>query len=591
VHHATILIFAALSFIPAFAQSVNKFNDPVIRRIHDLADRREAISLLPYLRDTNPNYRGEALFCFGSIQDPGLADSLFNTMQVEQPRVRMMGAWALGQIGKPEIVPLIRKGLEGEQDPLVRGMFHEALGKCGSEEDLNWLAAMDVPFQETEGQATGIFRFGLRSITSVAGNERMLKLFDTGTSQTGMVYAACFLGRYAGMDWLQANPDPIVQVFQKEKNEEVRSNLVKAVIRAKDEEAWPLAKAVLDSDQDYRTKVNILNSMTLMPWNKAMKTVYALAASPDPNLSLAAAEAVQKQAVYTDLQELLKSIDAAKNWRSRSLMLGKALELVAGKPSLVKKIEKMIFESATAADKPTVKAWYCKALATDPIQYTFLENLIKTTKDPVVYTSSLETLEAMRKSKNFDAAAKELAGLGIDLEKELQRIAKENPMPVDPAPGFTHSINWELVQRLAPKQKVAIMTTKGEFIVQLNVTWCPGTCAAFVELIESGFYKNLSIHRVVPNFVVQDGCSRGDGWGGPDFTIRSEFSPTPFREGTLGMASSGKDTEGSQWYVTHSPTPHLDGKYTNFGFVVSGMEVVHQLEVGDLIIDMELLAE
>jgi cyclophilin family peptidyl-prolyl cis-trans isomerase len=352
-----------------------------------------------------------------------------------------------------------------------------------------------------------------------------------------------------------------------------------------------LAKAVLESDQDYRTKVNILNSMILMPWNKAMKTVYALAAGQDPNLSVAAAEAVQRQAVYTDLPELLKSIDSAKNWRSRSMMLGKALELVTGKPSLVKKIEKMIFESITATDKPTVKAWYCKALAADPIQFAFLENLIKTSKDPVVYTSSLETLDEMRKGRNFDAAAKELAGQGIDLGNELKRILKEYPMPVDPAPGFNHPINWELVQRLAPKQKVAIKTSKGEFIVQLNVTWCPGTCAAFVELIESGFYKNLTIHRVVPNFVVQDGCPRGDGWGGPDFTIRSEFSPTPFREGTLGMASSGKDTEGSQWYVTHSPTPHLDGKYTNFGFVVSGMEVVHQLEVGDTIIGMELIVE
>jgi len=62
-------------------------------------------------------------------------------------------------------------------------------------------------------------------------------------------------------------------------------------------------------------------------------------------------------------------------------------------------------------------------------------------------------------------------------------------------------------------------------------------------------------------------------------------------EGTLGMASSGKDTEGSQWYITHSPTPHLDAKYTNFGFVVEGMEVVHKLEVGDTIIGMELLKE
>jgi cyclophilin family peptidyl-prolyl cis-trans isomerase len=197
----------------------------------------------------------------------------------------------------------------------------------------------------------------------------------------------------------------------------------------------------------------------------------------------------------------------------------------------------------------------------------------------------------MRKRPNFSLVAKELAVSGIDLDQEIRRILTAYPMPVDPKPGYGHPIDWDVVARLSSKQKVAIRTTKGDLFVQLNVNWCPATCAAFVGLIEEGFYRNLQIHRVVPNFVVQDGCPRGDGWGGPEWTIRSEFTPTPFMEGTLGMASSGKDTEGSQWYLTHSPTPHLDGKYTNFGFVVAGMEVVHQLEVGDVILGMELLKE
>lgn len=143
--------------------------------------------------------------------------------------------------------------------------------------------------------------------------------------------------------------------------------------------------------------------------------------------------------------------------------------------------------------------------------------------------------------------------------------------------------------QVKPEQQIAFITEKGEIIVQLNVDWCPGTVGAFLELIERGYFNGLYFHRVVPNFVVQDGCPRGDGWGGPEFTIRSEFTPAPFVEGSLGMASAGKDTEGSQWYFTHSPTPHLDGKYTNFGYVVSGMEVVHQLEVGDVIERVEIL--
>ncbi|MFH0760643.1 MAG: peptidylprolyl isomerase [Bacteroidota bacterium] len=570
-------------------QTINKYNDSIIRQIHDLADRRDAAGLLPFLKDTNPNYRGEALFCFGSIQVPELADSLYAAMKVEQQRVRMMGAWAIGQIAKPAALPVIQKALLIERDPFVRGMLYEALGKCGTEEDLNWLAAIDVPFEETEGQAMGIFRFGLRSITSVAGNERMVTILSAGTSQAGMVYASYFLARYAGMDWLQTKPAEIEKLYNQERNEEIRANLIKAVIRAKDEEAWLLCKSILESDADYRIKVNILNSMQLLPWNKAVMNVMTLVEGADPNLSVAAAEAVQRYAVYPDLTLLLQSIDKTTNWRSRSLLLGKTLDLVSGKSGLVKKVEKMIFGSISAAKSPTEKAWYIEALVSDPLQYTFIEDQLKTNPPAVVYTHSMETLGAMKQHKNFEAAAKELSGQGIDLAKEIARIQGIYPMPVDPKPGFNHPIDWERVQKLAPKQKVAIQTSKGEFVVQLNVTWSPGTCAAFTELIESGFYKNLTIHRVVPNFVMQDGCPRGDGWGGPEFTIRSEFSPTPFMEGTLGMASSGKDTEGSQWYITHSPTPHLDGKYTNFGFVIAGMEVVHKLEVGDTIIGMELI--
>jgi cyclophilin family peptidyl-prolyl cis-trans isomerase len=532
-------------------------------------------------------------------------------------------------------------------------MCYEAIGKCGTEEDLNFIAAMECPLLETEGQAMGIFRFGMRGITSVTGNQRMLKLITAGTSFNGSIYASYFLGRYAGMDWLQTVPAEIEQAFKNERNEEVRSNLIKAVIRAQDEEAWPLVKMILDSEGDYRVKVNILNSMILIPWNKASKTIFKFVEGSDPNLSVAAAEAVQRQAVYTDLPVLLKSIDLTKNWRSRSLILGKALELVTGKAALFKKVEQIIFTSVDGAATPTEKAWYLKALISDPGQYAFAERQFNQAKDPVVATAAIETLAEMRKRANFQDASKAASTTGINLEAEFLRIfekaiqtgdvslvalsaatirdpklnykekitdlsflesalAKVNhPSKIEAfvelnqtlaylkgrpplqagTPVFNHPINWQTVSKLSPKQKVLIKTSKGEFVVQLNVNWCPGTSAAFVDMIESGFYKDFIIHRVVPNFVMQDGCPRGDGWGSPDFTLRSEFSPSPFMEGTLGMASSGKDTEGSQWYITHSSTPHLDAKYTNFGYVTEGMEIVHQLEVGDRILGMELIKE
>ena len=107
------------------------------------------------------------------------------------------------------------------------------------------------------------------------------------------------------------------------------------------------------------------------------------------------------------------------------------------------------------------------------------------------------------------------------------------------------------------------------------------TALNFARLAQKKFFDGLLIHRVVPNFVVQTGDPRGDGWGSPGYSIRSEFSRRRYVRGMVGMASAGTDTEGCQFFITHSEQPHLDGRYTIFARVKSGMEVVDVLQVGD----------
>ena len=115
----------------------------------------------------------------------------------------------------------------------------------------------------------------------------------------------------------------------------------------------------------------------------------------------------------------------------------------------------------------------------------------------------------------------------------------------------------------------------------------PGSVANFVTLAKDDFYDGKPIHRVVPNFVIQGGCPRGDGYGSLDYTIRTELPQLYYEEeGLIGMASAGLHTEGTQWFITHSPTMHLSGKYTIFGKVSDGMDVLQNIRVGDVIEDM-----
>ena len=132
--------------------------------------------------------------------------------------------------------------------------------------------------------------------------------------------------------------------------------------------------------------------------------------------------------------------------------------------------------------------------------------------------------------------------------------------------------------------KAIVTTEKGTFTIDLLPEDAPLTVDNFIKLARSNYFNGLEVHRVVPNFVMQDGDPRGDGNGGPGWSIRCEINMVPYERGAVGMALSGKDTGGSQWFVTHSPQPHLDGGYTVFGRVnETGMKVVDNIVRGDKI--------
>ncbi|MCY1021955.1 peptidylprolyl isomerase [Pyxidicoccus sp. MSG2] len=126
-------------------------------------------------------------------------------------------------------------------------------------------------------------------------------------------------------------------------------------------------------------------------------------------------------------------------------------------------------------------------------------------------------------------------------------------------------------------------TAKGDITVRLDAEEAPLTSGNLYALASKGYFNGTTFHRVVPNFVAQGGDPRGDGEGGPGYSIRCEMTRRPYLRGTLGMALAGKDTGGSQFFFTHAPQPHLDGRYTAFGEVVSGMDVVDALLEGDII--------
>ena len=139
------------------------------------------------------------------------------------------------------------------------------------------------------------------------------------------------------------------------------------------------------------------------------------------------------------------------------------------------------------------------------------------------------------------------------------------------------------IARIGKHVTATLVTSKGSFVIEFLPEDAPLTVDNFVQLARRGYFNGITFHRVVPNFVIQGGDPRGDGNGGPGYSIRCEINEVPYERAAVGMALSGKDTGGSQWFVTHAPQPHLDGGYTVFGRVIRGMDVVDRIARGDII--------
>jgi cyclophilin family peptidyl-prolyl cis-trans isomerase/HEAT repeat protein len=191
---------------------------------------------------------------------------------------------------------------------------------------------------------------------------------------------------------------------------------------------------------------------------------------------------------------------------------------------------------------------------------------------------AVETLKAALADKDWALRLKAAAMLKT-LDPSIETTQAIRPAPGAPIAPYTSP---ELVDpKVSPH--AFLETAKGTIEIELSVLDAPQTAQNFITLARKGYFNGLQIHRVVPNFVIQGGDPRGDGTGGPGYSIRDELNDRPYLRGTVGMALSGPDTGGSQFFITHSPQPHLDAKFTVFGHVVSGMDVVDKIQQLDVI--------
>lgn len=273
-----------------------------------------------------------------------------------------------------------------------------------------------------------------------------------------------------------------------------------------------------------------------------------------------------------------------------------AAGLLADRPSSKENVEalKKAFSAALVSDKHDNDA-----------QLAILDALFKLDKKESVgvLLVALNATDYLVRQRVFIMLAneeleKDFPGIETSLENARAKD-KDHVLPYAPTSGtkLGQVLNTDADYRRAIARKngsvKAVFTTeKGNFTIDLFPEDAPLTVDNFIKLGRAKYFNGLEVHRVVPNFVMQDGDPRGDGNGGPGWSIRCEVNMLPYNRGSVGMALSGKDTGGSQWFVTHAAQPHLDGGYTVFGRVnETDMKVVDNIVRGDKILAVRIIEE
>jgi cyclophilin family peptidyl-prolyl cis-trans isomerase/HEAT repeat protein len=336
----------------------------------------------------------------------------------------------------------------------------------------------------------------------------------------------------------------------------VRAQAYRALARA-DPDRFLLTLSGLEPDPDWSVRAALAAALASLPRDAATPLLVALANDPDARVqpsalgALAELQAADQQALFLDklgAQDVIVRAAAAE-------ALG-SIKAASASGALV-----TAFDAAARDEMYNARTAILDALvAIDPAQARPLVDRALQDPDWAVRVHAAALLKKIEP--------------GLDVSDRIR-----------PASSVFDAAVYEAPQVVDPQYstQVYLETDKGTIQIELAMLDAPLTVFNFVRLARKGFFDGLAFHRVVPDFVVQDGDPRGDGAGSPGYTIRDEINQRPYLRGTVGMALDWADTGGSQYFITHGPQPHLDGRYTVFGQVVSGMEVVDALVRGDIV--------
>jgi len=521
-------------------------------RLADTSNTEIHRQLSGYLDDPSPEVREAACFALYLARAKEESRAIIDLLASEPDTlVQRKALFALTRLGSAEATPVFVRFL-ADADPYVRGLSVRGLSQSRDPQALQYLAIvlndgdLNVQAQAAIGlagkQAVEAATYLVRKLPSVH-DEKVLLEFISG---------------------LQHLSDPramesVLQHWHEDSSVNITGAALKYISAIEKDRAVNLLDSVLTGMPRPEIRVACAEAYGLIGHNTVVPRVVTLFADEDPIVRSSAFEVlmkldsgnadfyINKALADKDYVVTLQGISAIQERKLQSY-LPKLADLMAKGEDIDVDIRRNIVEAL-----PT----FFETMGQDSTVVRLLIAGILD-KDYIVRRSAAEVYKSQ-------------------MHEDRDRMVP---------PAETRITEGEIARALVKyvdNPTAVIATSRGEIEIELRFDLAPLTVLNFIALAKSGFYNGLVFHRVVPNFVIQGGDPHGDGNGGPGYYIRCEYSEEPYERGTVGIATSGKDTGGSQFFITLSPQPHLNGRYTVFGQVISGMENADKIVKRDVI--------
>lgn len=523
----------------------------------------------------------------------------------------------------------------------------EAIGKCGSMENLRMLGTITTyQAQDTallEGQAWGIYRYALRGMTAPEATGRMVEIATDERFPVPVRFiAANYLYRAPNLQFDSTAAPELARVVLQEEDPRIKMALAIGLGKTGSPTALTTLLSLYKLTGDYRLKCNIISAFANFDYDEISEPVMIALEDPNTHVSVRAAQFLLDNGKAKDATTYWRMTRDSLPWQSQISLFAAALRHLPGYYADYRgALNSQLRERFAEAASPFEKAAALQALTEWPWNLRYIHRYGYRAETPMVRGAAVRALAAISANRNNTAG---ISSRRITRELAIyfrEAIESGEPLMMEPAAEalmqsdrnfatvfdsltfleraisdidstealFTHRAlrnaldylrtgqepstklfptkptEWSLLAQFNIEPLALMHTSKGVIQLRLLPGQAPATVANFIELAQNGFYNNKYFYRVVPNFVIQGAASSGHDPVG--FTIPSELPHVHFdQEGYLGMASSGNHTESTQFFITHSPTPHLDGNYTLFGRVEEGMEVVHEILEGDRIVEV-----